>query len=218
MFVLLGLNMILQVNQETYVQGTVRFFWGLRAPKIRNWDRYVITKRGDIFVPGDKSFIHSFPGAFQFIGDAFEPQDNAWVEVMHFYRRLDHSARRDVPTMGQFWMYSAPGSGIWYNIGRALRRNTAGRSSPGCKFAIDNGYDSYILSPNNHKLPPGESYYAGLVEIVDCKGAKQDQKNLDRVWEHGCPPPRGESQFKQLHDGLFKPCECNRSQNYLNCI
>ncbi len=208
----------LQVNQQTYGLGTVRFLWGLLgAPKVRQWDRSVVTEKGDVFVPGDTGYIYRFPGAFQFVGGVFEPQDNAWVEVMHFYRRRDHFARRSLPSMGQFWMYSAPGSGIWYNIGRALRRNTAGESSPGCKYALENGYDSYILSPNNRNLPPNQSHYAGLVEIVDCAGAKQDQKNLDRVWEHGCPPPNA-SQFKQLHNGLLEPCECNRTRTYLNCI
>ncbi len=160
--------------------------------------------------------IHPFPGAFQFVGGVFEPPDNAWVEVIHFYRQNSHSNRKDTENMGQFWMYSAPGSGIWYNIGRTLRRNTAGVSSPGCEYAIVNGYDSFIPSPKNSNFPK-QTYYGGLVEIVDCAGTKQDKKNLNHVWERSCPPP-GASQFKKLHNGLLKPCKCNHTRTYLNSI
>ena len=205
--------------QSTYGlrKSSVRFLWGEKAVKMRHWDFSVVVSKGDTFVPGDSSFIFPFPGAFQYTGHVFAPHDYEYVEVMHFYRQKDHHALRDIPSVGQFWYYSAPGSGIWINLGRALRMNTAGRYSPRCEHALNNGYDSYMLSPDNTDLPSTQSHYGGMVEIVDCAGAKADRSNLHVVWEYACPHQNYSSLY-HMKNGTLEVCNCNNTVGYLNCF
>jgi hypothetical protein len=205
--------------QSTYGlrKSSLRFIWGENASKIKHDNFSVVVAKGDTFVPFDPAFIFPFPGAFQYTGHVFTPHDYEYVEVMHFYRRKDHQPLRDIPSVGQFWYYSAPGSGIWMNLGRALRMRTAGKYSPGCEYALDNGYDTYVLSPDNTGLPSTQSYYGGMVEIVDCAGGKADRNNLHIVWEYACPH-EDYSMLYQMKNAMLEPCNCSNSVSYLNCL
>ena len=46
--------------------------------------------------------------------------DNTWVEVM----RIDRLDTTSTCSLGQVWFHLAPGSGIWWNTGRSLKRLT----------------------------------------------------------------------------------------------
>ena len=195
---------------------SVRFFWSdTQAPKVHHYNLQCILTAGSMFVPGDIAFAPQFPGYFATTGnDTCRINDNEWVEVMHFSRREDHSRREDTATAGQFWYYAAPGSGILFNVGRALRMSSAGRWSPGCAYAAQQGYDSIILSVDNRGLPEGDVFYGGLVEIVDCAGARLNTSLLDLPWTGPCPFA---DTAKLMHNVPMVPCNCSDLVTYLNC-
>ena len=77
--------------------------------------------------------------------------------------RIDLVSHSDTTTctLGQVWMYLAPGSGIWYNLGRSKRVMTTGQSSMlwwslptrPCSIAKDEGCAGW-MPPLLAGLPP----------------------------------------------------------------
>ena len=122
------------------------------------------------WVPWDGHEEGRFPGVFLARVEAALPKDDEWAEVMHVRRREEHRLRQDIASEGQFWYWLAPGSGIWLHVGKAMRVRTAGVYSPGCERAVEQGYDTILLSPSRAGVPPGFTRYGGAVEIVDCRG------------------------------------------------
>ena len=120
----------------------------------------------------------------------------------------------DRGTVGQFWYYHAPGSGIWLNIGRSLRMESAGVFSPGCQQAVSRGYDTISLSPDNTKVPDGSTHYGGISEIVDCRALQRDPISIHLLWQSTCPPANASG----LRAGIRAPlreCHCNNSFTYI---
>ena len=84
------------------------------------------------------------------------------VEIMRI-DRIDLVSHSDTTTctLGQVWMYLAPGSGIWYNLGRSKRVMTTGQSSMlwwslptrPCSIAKDEGCAGW-MPPLLAGLPP----------------------------------------------------------------
>lgn len=156
--------------------------------------------------------------------------DNAWVEVMRI-DRIDLVSHSDTTTctVGQLWMWLAPGSGVWYNLGRSQKAITTGEASGlwwslptrPCTMARQQGYDSIQLI----EFENGFSF-----EILDCRGA--DRADFDVSWDVGCPPPHVE-----LRSGIpprasrwaphlnavpvsaegTVPCACDPNATHINC-
>lgn len=110
--------------------------------------------------PGSRA---RFPGFFlasaSAVDDARLP-DHSWVEVMHVARDEDHRDEESIASEGQFWYWLAPGSGIFLNLGRALRSPTVGVSSPGCRHAVGRGYDTILITQP-------DDFGSGMVEAAD---------------------------------------------------
>ena len=173
-----------------------------------------------------------------FIDDSSEPPprdelqrglpDHVWVEVLRI-------ARNDVAsldgtttcTVGQLWMWLAPGSGIWYNVGRTLdwrgsqrfQRLWALHKRP-CLEAQRRGYDSIQFDAWDGQFTR---------EIVDCRGASLPNANVS--WHSACTPshvkllagtpPRDRyapALEKLTFSGESRACSCDDFFSFLNCV
>ena len=180
------------------------------------------------FLPGDPQYVSNgnhFPGFFVYVGrpESWQANDFDWVEVMHFTRYsvgAHHNQQSEMPLVGQFWYYIAQGTGIWINVGKALRLHHAGYI-PGCAYAVSKGYDTIINYPDNSEIPTssGLSHYGGFIELVDCTATKRSSKALELLWEGPCPHVNA-SQLRtgSPHQGVSSICQCNQSKSYLNCL
>ena len=177
-----------------------------------------------------------FPGFFRHVTYPSALPDGAWVEVMRITRKDDKVAEGDRCLEGQIWFWHAPGSGIWYNIGRSKVLDAsfvgAARRFLTCRTAQRVGYDSI-------QIPAGDGAYA--FEIVDCRGPQPTGRRALRFggarhrpegrllvsWTRACPPPHVE-----LRRGTPAPrvaaalgaapnvsatCNCDARFAYLNC-
>ena len=154
--------------------------------------------------------------------------DETWVEVLRISRNdlVSHS-HVTTCTAGQLWMWLAPGSGIWYNVGRSLRAlgshafQRLWRSLPDrpCTIARKRGYDSIQLSAFDNHFS---------VELLDCRGAELPDAN--RSWHSACPPPHvplvtGAIPPRRYAPALLavnsshmpRPCACVHEYDFLNC-
>ena len=142
---------------------------------------------------------------------------------MHIARTEEHVDEDDIASEGQFWMWHAPGSGIWLNLGRTLRSPTVGFWTPGCASAVSQGYDTYVLTPSGDSFSAGGVSHGGLTEIVDCRAAKAGAP-LWKKWEGPCPPPlasglrTGLPNFDTSSEAWSYPCRCDPAYSYLNCL
>jgi hypothetical protein len=115
----------------------------------------------------------SFPGFFFFVPppeggtEHDEIADNSWVEVMRVARLDNRIPLRDKGSEGQMWYWLAKGSGIWINVGRPLRSRSAGERSPGCAFALEEGFDSVLLSGSDIQ------YMGARCETRTSRGSKR---------------------------------------------
>ena len=124
-------------------------------------------------------------------------------------------------------MWVAPGSGIWYNVGRSLdargptKFTQLWKSLPDrpCTVAHQRGYDSIQLSAWDSRF---------TFELLDCRGATQLDAN--RSWHSACPPAhvallngapprhRYAPALEHLHfEELPRSCTCDDSFDFLNC-
>jgi len=221
----------------------------LIVPRVPYFGDHCQMRFGQPFAPFDGSTWedyagkrHTYPGFFMVPkNDEYQllPQSYDWVEVMHTGRNEDHVCdhevdpgcddTQDISSAGQFWYWFAPGSGIWLYTGNMFTCDTAGveacgdQQSKGCRFALDNGYDTLLNIPQSNG--DGTIQYGGMVEIVDCRAA-QDGKDdlLDKLWEGSCPPPgagelRSGLPWKDTDGGdeWSCDCKCDKSKWYLNC-
>lgn len=176
-----------------------------------------------------------FPGMFVQLESSldlpsFVPDDH-FVQVFRMARVENKHGQKDQSTRGQVWYWLASGSGIWLFLGKSMRVRKAGTFTPGCLTASAQGYDSIQLAS------PVSGGYAGLVEIVDCRGTRHDPASATEVWEAACPPPLA----SKLHVGLpwtwpgypsshsirlpkaflknktLCSCSCESRLEYLNC-
>ena len=112
--------------------------------------------------------------------------DGAWVEVIRIARRDDKWREGDHCFESQIWFWVAPGSGIWYNLGKTLvlppKYTKAGRQFMSCRQAMSAGYDSIQIP-----MYPGTYAY----ELVACSGANLTTPYEELVsWWAACPPKR----------------------------
>ena len=187
----------------------------------------------EISFPG--FFVHRF--AHEYLSEAAASThwkqglpDGAWVEVMRI-DRIDLVSHDDTTTctVGQIWLYLAPGSGIWYNVGRSKRALTTGEAAGlwyslptrPCTTARQEGFDSIQMT----EFENGFSF-----EILDCRGA--DLPNFADSWDNACPPahvdlrsgvpPKAQRWAPALEalpaaaEGLER-CACNDAMWHLNC-
>ena len=165
-----------------------------------------------------------FPGVFVARARAYAelPQDDTWAEVVHIARDEDHSEEEDRASEGQFWYWHAPGSGIWLNVGRALRMPTVGIVAPGCRKAVAEGFDTIILH-GNATMATDSITYGSAVELVDCRAARAGA-SLGEEWTGSCPPPLASPLRMGLpnhdHGAISWSCECrcDPSYSYTNCL
>jgi hypothetical protein len=163
--------------------------------------------------------------------------DNTWVEVMRI-SRLDFAGppvRDEVPTctVGQLWMWYAPGSGIWWNTGKSKRLLGHDKSNsiwwadsyrnhdvPPCKTALAQGYDSIQLTQFNNDYS---------FEVVDCRGA--NLPDAGKRYELSCHAPHMELivglptkryapalvHVKAAIKNATRPCKCDPLVPHINC-
>ena len=183
--------------------------------------------------PGDMLI---FPGFFVRMIPAplLVVPDGTWVEVMRVSRieTLDRDVR-SLNTWQQFYFLVAPGSGIWYNVGRSLRLSSS-RQNLGCAAAARDGFDSIQL---------GSSFRGYSSELIDCRGSHHAQQLPPKVWVAACPPPhisllvgipepffspalhvdrtvdRGGESSRHNRPDHPRPsnCYCSKARHYLNC-
>jgi len=226
-------------DDKVQLTDSFRFFWNtaplrqqITIPRpaffvceMRYWQPYTIPD-GNTYVDmqGQR---HAAAGFWLVPHDPSFPdlvQDDEWVEVTHFARLEDHTAPEDISSVGQMWYWMAPGSGIWLNVGKAVRYDTAGLDAQGgCPKAIQDGYDTIINTPWHNATSPQNGYmnYGGMVEIVDCRGAQGGREvNFQKMWEGPCPPPGAgalRSGLPNLGSDYSCECRCDMSKWYLNC-
>lgn len=225
--------------QESKVQmsDNIRYFWNT-APLRKN----ITIPRPAFFacfmlyeqpftIPDGNTYVdingkrHSAPGFWlvqQNLSFQQLPKDNVWIEVAHVGRLEDHTLPEDIASVGQMWYWMAPGSGIWLNVGKTKLLDTAGVDAQGgCPQAIKEGYDTVINRPLTPPPPDGYMNYGGMVEVMDCRGAKGGQEaNFLKMWEGPCPPPGAgalRTGLPELGEGYSWECGCDRSKWYLNC-
>jgi len=142
--------------------------------------------------------------------------DHTWLEVMRISRLDDKDDAPDEQcTVGQVWFWAAPGSGVWYNVGRSLVVES-GAARPGCREALERGYDSV-------QMPAAFGGWSS--ELIDCRGAHR--MDAWRRWELACPPPHvpllagapPERHAPALPSSMVvrASCECDASIDHVNC-
>ena len=117
------------------------------------------------------------------------------------------------------WYYLAPGSGIWINVGKSLRTKTdrvRQPESPGCERAVTEGYDTFMLLPDNNDVADGLSRYGSAIEIVDCRGWRDHPHTAAIAFEGTCPPAEA-SPLRVGLRGPERPCRCDPTRSFLNC-
>ena len=117
------------------------------------------------------------------------------------------------------WYYLAPGSGIWINVGKSLRTKTdrvRQPESPGCERAVAEGYDTFMLLPDNNGVADGLSRYGSAIEIVDCRGWRDHPHTAAIAFEGTCPPAEA-SPLRVGLRGPERPCRCDPTRSFLNC-
>ena len=157
-------------------------------------------------------------------------ESHKWVEVMRI-DRIDLVSHSDTTTctLGQVWMWLAPGSGIWYNLGNSKKAVTTGEAAGlwyglptrPCTTARAEGYDSIQLI----EFENGFSF-----EILDCRG--DGLPSFDHSWDIACPPPHLElrsglppkdQRWAPALEGLPEAaegtaaCRCDAERWHLNC-
>ena len=147
--------------------------------------------------------------------------DDQWVEVMRISRKNDKASAADGCTVGQIWFWHAPGSGIWWNVGKA-RRVLVGQWVPKsmrtCSWAHEHGYDSMQFAA---------FYPAMALELIDCRGMRRS--DAWSSWVSACPPAHiklragiPQERFAPALQGALgawsRPCTCDHRVTHINCL
>lgn len=147
----------------------------------------------------------------------WENPDHSWMEVTRWQIPCTPpEIHCDMNGYG-CWFFVTPGSGVFVNVGRSLRRSSrdevdhllnAGNNGTWCQRALELGYDSIQVGTetSNYVHHSSGSKKRDQTELVICSGGCQS--NLCSL----CPPI-------EMRSGVngASPCKCNEDSGILNC-